>query len=202
MRYFSSDQHFGHENIIRFCARPYANAGEMGHDLVRRWNEVVGPDDEIWVLGDVAMKKGLEGMRPLHQAHGVKLLVPGNHDKCWAPKRKGDDPDADYEAVGFTVKGSSEFLTIAGRHVELCHFPFASIPEYGSEDSGYVDKFAAYRPADRGQWLLCGHIHERWRQRGRAINVGVDAWGGYPVSEEVIAELIAAGPADREPLAW
>ena len=39
-------------------------------------------------------------------------------------------------------------------------------------------------------------------QRGRQMNVGVDAWGGRPVAESEIAELVLAGPADLGPLAW
>jgi calcineurin-like phosphoesterase family protein len=34
------------------------------------------------------------------------------------------------------------------------------------------------------------------------INVGVDAWGGRPVSEEALCELIDAGPGDLAPLPW
>ena len=39
MRYFTSDTHYGHENIIRFCGRPYADAHHMKVDLVigNRW---------------------------------------------------------------------------------------------------------------------------------------------------------------------
>ncbi|MGH9119071.1 MAG: hypothetical protein ACRD0A_14670 [Acidimicrobiales bacterium] len=51
-------------------------------------------------------------------------------------------------------------------------------------------------PEDRGRWLLHGHVHERWLQRGRMINVGVDAWDYRPVAEEQIASVIAAGPSD------
>ena len=78
--------------------------------------------------------------------------------------------------------------------MEISHFPFRH------EREG--DKFYDWRPTSQGQWLLCGHVHEKWRQRGRQINVGVDAWGGYPASEEAIAELISQGPADRDIIAW
>ena len=46
-----------------------------------------------------------------------------------------------------------------------------------------------------GGWLLCGHIHERWRQDGKQINVGVDAWRFAPVSDDTICEVIRSGPA-------
>lgn len=46
-------------------------------------------------------------------------------------------------------------------------------------------------------WQLQGHVHERWSQDGRMINVGVDATGFCPISEAEIAALIADGPARR-----
>ncbi len=66
--------------------------------------------------------------------------------------------------------------------------------------AGNHDRYVEQRPVDHGEWLLHGHVHERWRQRGRMINVGVDAWGCRPVNESTLAALIDDGPNDREPL--
>ena len=67
--------------------------------------------------------------------------------------------------------------------------------------------FAFYFPAfagsdDQPLLGLHGHVHEKWRQRGRMINVGVDAWGGYPVTDTHLATLITAGENDLRPLPW
>ena len=62
-------------------------------------------------------------------------------------------------------------------------------------DSRYDLKFAEHRPKDDGSWLLHGHIHEKWRQNGRQINVGVDAWDFAPVSDDTLCEVIRSGPA-------
>jgi calcineurin-like phosphoesterase family protein len=51
----TSDLHLGHENIIRYCGRPYLSVPQMNDDLVRRWNEVVAPGDDVIVVGDLAM---------------------------------------------------------------------------------------------------------------------------------------------------
>ena len=53
--YFTSDLHFGHLNIIRFCDRPFPGVGAMNSRLVQLWNETVTDDDTVWVLGDVAL---------------------------------------------------------------------------------------------------------------------------------------------------
>ncbi len=57
-------------------------------------------------------------------------------------------------------------------------------------------KFAQWRPQDDGDWLLHGHVHEKWRQQHREINVGVDAWCFALVPEQTIADLIAKGPSN------
>lgn len=60
-------------------------------------------------------------------------------------------------------------------------------------DGDDQDRFTDHRPIDRGQWL-----HERWRQRGRMINVGIDAWAFRRVSDAVLGDLLAEGPENRD----
>lgn len=92
-----------------------------------------------------------------------------------------------------------------GIDVHISHFPYAD-PSLGGKENRHgeviTDKFAPWRVVDEGGWLLCGHVHDSWRQKGRMINVGVDAWGGRPVSEAEIVELIGAGPRDLGVLSW
>ena len=52
--WFTSDTHFGHENIIRYCGRPFRNAEEMNAELIRRWRETVPDDGIVFHLGDFA----------------------------------------------------------------------------------------------------------------------------------------------------
>jgi calcineurin-like phosphoesterase family protein len=128
--------------------------------------------------------------------HGTKILVPGNHDRCWVGNRKRGDWAQHYLDAGFArIFDTPEPMEIAGRAVELCHFPYQG-------DSQSEDRHVEHRPADRGSWLLHGHVHDLWRQRGRQINVGIDAWGGRPVAAAEVAALIEAGPRDLAPLAW
>lgn len=50
---YISDLHFGHFNIIRFDMRPFESTEEMDRELVKRWNDVVDKDDQVYVLGDI-----------------------------------------------------------------------------------------------------------------------------------------------------
>ena len=43
--FFTSDTHFNHTNIIRFCSRPFKDVEHMNETLIANWNRVVGPDN-------------------------------------------------------------------------------------------------------------------------------------------------------------
>jgi calcineurin-like phosphoesterase family protein len=189
--WFTSDLHFGHANVIGYSSRPFADVEEMNEALATRWNERVSPSDTVWVLGDFALGRISDTLPLVGLLNGTKILVAGNHDRCWAGHRKGSEAwTYRYLAAGFSeVRQGAVDLSVGGHHALACHFPY-------SGDSHDHDRYGEARPIDRGTWLLHGHVHERWRVRQRMINVGVDAWGQAPVSEAQLAALIAAGPAD------
>lgn len=206
--YYTSDHHFGHLNIIRFCDRPFADVPTMNARLVELWNETVTDDDTVWVLGDVALGALDDSLACVGRLAGHKILVPGNHDRCWVGERalRKGEPEARerrraaarerYLSAGFAeIHDLPAPVTVGGRPAELSHFPFEG-------DSHGEDRFVEYRPVDRGGWVVHGHVHDTWRQRGRQINVGVDAWGGRPVPADTVAGLLADGPRDLEPLGW
>jgi calcineurin-like phosphoesterase family protein len=184
-RWFTSDLHFGHANIIRYCDRPYADVDEMDRDLVARWNATVAPDDEVWVLGDVAMGRLDDSLLLISELAGTKRLVPGNHDRCWPGRGERAAGWAErYVAAGFAeVLAEQVELTIGGRPALACHFPY-----FG--DSHDEARFESHRPVDDGRLLLHGHVHTRWRVEGRQVNVGCDVWDYRPVAEEAIVAAL------------
>ncbi|HET6875014.1 MAG TPA: hypothetical protein VFH70_09560 [Acidimicrobiales bacterium] len=200
MRWWTSDLHLGHANICAYSGRPYRRVEDMNTDLIERWNDRVASDDEVYVLGDVAMGHIADTLPLIELLHGAKTLVPGNHDRCWSglrAKRKSavDKWTEEYAAVGFTIVEGPTEIGIGGHRVMADHFPY-----FG--DSQDQDRYVGSRPEDCGMWLLHGHVHEKWRQMGRMINVGVDAWGGFPVAESQLLELINQGPAELPLLPW
>jgi len=184
--WFTADLHFGHANIIEYCGRPFGDVESMNAALIERWNYSVHPSDTVWVLGDVALGRITETLSLVGELHGRKLLLAGNHDRCWF----GHGPRADgwterYLDAGFAEVHQGHIVMPVGDHTVLAsHFPYRG-------DSHDHDRYVEHRPVDNGEWLLHGHVHERWRQRERMINVGVDAWDCHPVSETDIASLIA-----------
>jgi len=193
--WFTADLHFGHANIIRYCARPFADVEEMNCALIERWNEVVVDGDDVWVLGDVAMGQIAETLPLVGELRGRKLLLTGNHDRCWdGHGRRAEGWEERYlEAGFFEIHHGRIEVDVGASTAVACHFPYRG-------DSHDHDRYVEQRPVDRGRWLLHGHVHERWRQHGRMINVGTDGWGYRPVSEAQIGQLIAEAPQDRAPL--
>lgn len=185
MRFFTSDLHLGHRNIIGYCDRPFADADEMNRALIERWNETVGPDDEVLVLGDFAMGRIAETLPLVGELNGRKVLLTGNHDRCW----DGHSHNVERETRRYLDAGFDEILQgtidveLGGLDVLACHFPYEG-------DSQDEDRYVAHRPADRGRWLLHGHVHDKWRVRDRMINVGVDVWDYRPVPDEALLQLI------------
>lgn len=72
-----SDTHFSHENIIKYCNRPFVNADEMNSFMMQKWAETVKQNDIVYHLGDVYSKKCPD----LSKLPGRKRLLLGNHDK-------------------------------------------------------------------------------------------------------------------------
>ncbi len=187
-RYFTADLHLGHHNILGYCSRPFSDVEEMNATLVDRWNWVVGPDDEVVVLGDFALGRIGETLPLARRLNGRKVLLAGNHDRCWAGNRRGVEAAvAQYLDAGFDeIWQGSVALAVGGVQVLACHFPYTG-------DSHEEDRYLSSRPVDEGAWLLHGHVHERWRVRDRMINVGVDVWEYAPVAEARIAQLMLVG---------
>jgi calcineurin-like phosphoesterase family protein len=193
--FFTSDLHFGHANIIEYCRRPFTSVDRMNAGLIERWNSVVGTGDDVWVLGDVCMGHIDDSLAYVEQLHGTKRLIVGNHDRMFKESRREEWEDR-YRAAGFVdiIHGQHTLATPDG-DLLLCHFPYQG-------DSGSTERFADWRPADQGLPLLHGHVHGRWRKNGRMVDVGADAWGGYPVRLDDIMELLAKPDAFLATLNW
>lgn len=160
--WLTSDNHFGHANIIEYSRRPFSSLHEMHKTMTERWNETVKPDDTVYHLGDFAMGTRGKFQTYLEQLNGAKVLIRGNHDR-----------GAEFmQSIGFAAVFSELYLTLDSTRLYLRHRP------------AFTDAWKT-----NADFMFCGHVHTSWRRRGNIINVGVDQWDFRPQS---LVTLIAA----------
>ncbi len=169
--FFTSDTHFCHENIIRYCNRPFGSVEHMNEALVANWNLVVGRHDDVWHLGDVSFGTPEQTHEILGRLNGRLHFVVGNHD------RKGRAEKTNWAGFG-QVHGDYVRLKIDGYKFVLCHFPFHAW--------------------ERGWINLHGHTHGTYPSRWGQHDVGVDVNGYAPIS---VADAAARACAAEKPRA-
>jgi len=151
--FFTSDNHFNHTNIIKYCGRPFANVDTMNEAMIANWNNRVAPSDIVYHLGDFAMGKRelIKSIRD--RLNGHIILILGNHDQKASYMRR----------QGFNEVHEELRIEVSGRGIYLRHIP-----------NTYFDHV-------RNDYHLCGHVHEAWARKNNIINVGVDVRGFTPV---------------------
>lgn len=164
--FFTADTHFGHAAIIRHCRRPFRSVAEMDYEMINRWNEVVGPDDVVYHLGDFGLHEpGSATVR----LNGHVRLVPGNHDNARVRRMFSRQPNRE-------VLSPLEVIPVGSRKLVLCHYQLRTWP--GSR---------------RGNVHLFGHSHGMLLPPHgvAALDVGVDCNNFRPVPIREIWERMA-----------
>ena len=159
--YLTSDTHANHDNIIRYCDRPFHSANEMNHALVNNWNSRIKDDDLVIHLGDLSLGNLSATERFVSALRGRKVLVRGNHDPnkvCSLVKSLGwfvikksfvvgdvlfihDPPDVVDDDISFIVHGHHHGkLPMRGR-VDLGVDPYRFFPVNALD---VLDKKTAY----------------------------------------------------------
>lgn len=118
MIWFTSDTHFGHENVLKFTDRPWETIWQMNDAIVDSINGRVAVDDELYILGDFSFKMTAQDAYGLRKRIACRRihLVPGNHDKDWTQPAV---------AGAFTVEPPICVLKIDGQKIVLSHYPMA-----------------------------------------------------------------------------
>lgn len=153
--YFTSDHHFGHSGARTLYRRPFASVAVMDQQMIDRWNAVIEPEDEIWHLGDFAVRQSPERVASLlADLHGGKHLIAGNNDDAGVTV-----------CTGWSSVQAYAELTIDGTLLVLCHYPFRT-----------------WRNMSKGSINLHGHSHGRLKTLPRQFDVGVDVWDFQPIT--------------------
>ena len=178
--FFTSDTHFWHENIIKFCNRPFSSIEEMNDTIINNWNSVVKENDIVFHLGDFCFCGSDKFKELIEKLNGRIYLILGNHD--WKTIKQ-------WHATKFEGVYQQMSIKIDGRKIYLNHFPFLC----------YAGTY--YRSED-AVWQLFGHVHSSDKNKNGLDNqrlsmlfptqydVGVDNNNYMPVSFEEVKKII------------
>jgi len=169
----SSDLHFGHANIMKFCpeTRKFADVEDMNQSMISEWNAKVNPDDTVYILGDFAFLPSNKAVAILNQLNGDKILIEGNHDRKLLKdpvfRRCFKEVHVYYE------------MTYNKTFVVMFHYPVFD-----------------HNRAGHGSIMLHGHRHgQPTGIPGRIMDVGYDATGKIVVElDEVIQKMKLVDP--------
>lgn len=170
--FFTSDHHFFHTNIIRFCDRPFKDVDEMNQVMADRWNERIKPEDEVYYLGDFALGKNNDAVAELlDELNGTKYLICGNHEGPALNNRKKFKWVKDY----YELKVNDPDVKNGVQRIILFHYAMR-----------------VWRSDFRGTWHLYGHSHGSLpdKEDKLSFDVGVDNHNFYPLSYQEVKEIM------------
>lgn len=163
--FYTADTHFYHRKIMEYCPDRgnYANSEEHDEGVIEIWNKIVGPKDQIWVLGDFAFGSKKGAREVIGRLNGYLNFVPGNHDERWirSLSKEGIKKATfhDYQVLR-RVEGGSK--------VVMSHFPYET-----------------WAGNNKKTWHFHGHTHKKSPFVYMRRDVGWDVFGGPATFEEV-----------------
>lgn len=122
--WFTADIHAYHNNIIKYCNRPFDDTEEMHEAIISNWNTFVGKTDMVFIAGDLGFFKKKEQLIDFMQKlNGYKIVTPGNHDYQFKIQRWTDVFTGVYDNIHFRVKDDE--LEEGKMRIFISHFPHA-----------------------------------------------------------------------------
>lgn len=165
--WFTSDTHFHHANIIKYCNRPFADTVEMNNALIENWNSVVGDNDLVYHLGDFAFgREDFMFDMLIKRLKGKIVFLKGNHDRlAWRNRDKF-----------FAHSDSYREIEVNGKDITLCHYAMR-----------------VWNKSHHGAWHLYGHSHGTLPDDPNALSFdcGVDCHNYTPISFEQVEAIMA-----------
>lgn len=179
--FITADTHFGHAEACELFDRPFASASEMNAEFITTCNNLMGPDDLLYHVGDFV--GGVQPKRAkIEQAAAFRsqltvgriILVQGNHDSKDSKYRAIFDEVYDIISVNGWREGSER--------VVLSHYPLQ-----------------CWQGNRHGSLHCYGHTHGRLEELGRSTDVGVDCWNYTPIEIDHVLRMLASRDIDALP---
>lgn len=169
--WFTSDHHFGHQNIIPYAKRPFTTADEMDEIMIRKWNEKVSDKDAVYYLGDFALNRPERCKEILKQLNGSIYLISGNHEVTALACKKRFEWVKDY----YELKVNDDSVKGGRQKIVLFHYAIRN-----------------WNGKNRGSFHLYGHAHGTLEEDPYALSfdIGVDNHDFYPVEYNEVKAIM------------
>ena len=149
--FFTSDLHFRHGNIIKYCNRPFETVQEQTEKLIENWNMTVPDTATVFILGDFAFATKNQWRGILNQLTGKKYLILGNHD------RPDEIPEEMFEGVCDIAQVSVRLSENNWETFIMSHRPLL-----------------CWEGSEKGTKHLFGHVHSCNSQKDTCENGDAD----------------------------
>lgn len=170
MIWFTSDFHFGHDKDFLWAPRGFLSYEDHAETVIKNYNEIIRPNDEVFILGDCILTNDNFGMKCLHQLNGIKYLAIGNHDSTKRIERYRQEKIFNDIQYGY-------------------RFDFGKITFYAQHYPAMMGNYKDKHPTI----CLAGHTHspDKFQNMDNGCyNVALDAHNCYPISiEQIIADI-------------
>ena len=181
--FFTSDLHFGHENVIRFDNRPFNTVAEMDEEMIKHWNAKVGKGDIVYVLGDFIWKAATnEAVSIIRRLNGQIILIKGNHDRFLhnAAAKKALAGIKDYDDICVTLEDGTT------RRCILSHYfiPFYNGHRY---QAIHLHGHSHFTEESAEEVRITTELNEKGYDL-KIYNVGCMYWNYTPVTLDEILE--------------
>jgi calcineurin-like phosphoesterase family protein len=175
--FFTSDEHFGHANIIKFCHRPFTDINHMRESIIDSHNSVVKKNDTVFHLGDMFWNSLTEQecFYIKSRLNGVHFYILGNHEKQMNRS----------QALRETFHWVKDVYNL-----QLNGYPNIWLSHYAHR---------VWPGSHKGAYHLYGHSHAGLKELDGgsvpdesplSFDVGVDAQSFTPISlEEIIVKM-------------
>lgn len=177
--YVTSDNHFNHWNINRYCKRGFKSLEQMNNTMVKRWNSNIRPEDIVIHLGDIIFTKGQssEIKKMIGKLNGRKILIKGNHDRksySW------------YLTNGFDFIIERGIWRFNKKKVLFVHDP----------------KSITHNDYKTCDYILHGHLHDKGRfiknrKQCQIINLSVEQTNYTPMNLITLLNRLSQGYYDK-----
>lgn len=147
----------------------------MNEALVDNWNEIVRPNDLVYLLGDLMMGPVEESIKQFKRLNGNKMIIIGNHDTDARLRAYTECPNTQ-------VLGYAQMVKFGKYSFFISHYP-TLVSFYNPEEK-----------TSKRRWNLCGHTHTIDRfvdmDKGCVYHVELDAHLNKPVSiDQILTDI-------------